>query len=126
MVVSGETGVPAGSPDQPEGGEGDTVLRAKYADFCSAQLTEVFMGLSDERIYQLVEEEARLQGLGKGDLGFKRMVQLATKRLRASVPLPDFDSWKEDYEAEPQRYDSYLMGLWEPLARKDEQGGGGE
>jgi hypothetical protein len=29
------------------------------------------------------------------------------------VALPPFDIWREDYRAHPDRYESYLMGLWE-------------
>jgi len=101
----------------------ETVLRAKYADFCSAQLTEVFLALSDERIYEIVEEEARAQGLQSGQLGFRRMVRLATTRLRESVPLPDFETWRRDYEAEPERYERYLMGLWRQLTEETRDAG---
>ena len=45
MVGSAETDSPTGSTGQADGEVSDTVLRAKYADFCSAQLTEVFAGL---------------------------------------------------------------------------------
>jgi len=110
-------------PDQTHGSGptdlSETVLRAKYADFCSAQLTEVFLSLSDERIYEIVQEEVRDQALLTSELGFRAMVGLATKRLRASVPLPDFDSWREDYEAAPERYEQYLMGLWRQLTSED-------
>lgn len=119
MAVSAETDFPTESTPRDEPERTDPVLRAKYADFCSAQLTEVFLSLSDERIYELVEEEARLQDVGPGTLGFQTMVKLATKRLRDSVPLPDYDTWKRDYEAEPEKYESYLLGLWEPLVRED-------
>ena len=102
----------------PESGPelSESVLRAKYADFCSAQLTEVFLALSDERIYEIVEEEAREQQLSPGKLGFHSMVRLATQRLREDVPLPDFDTWRRDYEAAPERYEKYLMGLWRQLS----------
>lgn len=98
----------------------DAVLRAKYADFCSAQLTEVFLSLSDERIYEIVQEEARAQELNPGKLGFRAMVRLATKRLRENVPLPSFEAWRRDYEAAPERYDRYLLGLWRQLTGEGE------
>ncbi len=66
-------------------GETDPVLRAKYVDFCSAQLTEVFLSLSDERIYELVHEAAHAAGTDPGTLGFTAMVRLATQELRKSV-----------------------------------------
>ena len=97
----------------------ETVLRAKYADFCSAQLTEVFLSLSDEKIYEMVEEEAEIQELRPGNLGFRKMVQLATSRLRDSVPLPDFKTWRRDYEAAPERYEKYLLGLWRQLSTEE-------
>lgn len=97
----------------------ETVLRAKYADFCSAQLTEVFLSLSDEKIYEMVEEEAEIQELRPGNLGFRKMVQLATNRLRDSVPLPDFKTWRRDYEAAPERYEKYLLGLWRQLSTEE-------
>ncbi len=97
----------------------ETVLRAKYADFCSAMLTEVFLALSDDKIYEMVEEEAKLQKLSPGNLGFRKMVQLATNRLRDSVPLPDFETWQRDYEAAPERYEKYLLGLWRQLSTEE-------
>ena len=39
----------------------ETVLRAKYADFCSAQLTEVFLSLSDEKIYEWLKKKPRFK-----------------------------------------------------------------
>jgi len=125
--------VSAGADHPTEAGRSDgdhaePILRAKYADFCSAQITEVFLSLSDERIYDLVQEEARSRHLGEGNLGFRTMVKLATQRLRDSVPLPDYETWKADYEADPERYERYLLGLWkhlvtEPDAGADEDGG---
>ncbi|MGH7541246.1 MAG: hypothetical protein ACRELC_09625 [Gemmatimonadota bacterium] len=118
-----ETGPFSPDPDA-EATAVDPVLKAKYIDFCSAQLTEVFLSLSDERIYDLVEEAAREQNLQPGTLGFRAMVRLATKRLRESVPLPDFPTWAEEYRADPGRYDGYLLGLWRELAAEATCGGG--
>ncbi|MFQ5689120.1 MAG: hypothetical protein ACE5HQ_02460 [Gemmatimonadota bacterium] len=99
----------------PDGSSVDPELRAKYIDFCSAQITEVFLSLSDERIYELVEEAARAADLYTGSLGFKTMVRLVTRRLRQSVPLPDFEDWCRDYQTDPERYEPYLLGLWKEL-----------
>lgn len=96
-------------------GETDPVLRAKYVDFCSAQLTEVFLSLSDERIYDLVHEAARAAGTEPGALGFTEMVKLATQELRRSVPLPDFTTWSRQYREDPGRFEDQLLGLWEEL-----------
>ncbi len=103
---------PSGRDAENASESDEEVLRAKYADYCSAQLTEVFLSLPDERICEIVEEEARAQESSPGRLGFKTMVRLATQRLRESVPLPDFETWRSDYEAAPDQYDEYLMGLW--------------
>lgn len=120
IAVSSDTERPAPGRDAERGSESDEgVLRAKYADYCSAQLTEVFLSLSEERIYEIVEEEARAQAFGQERLGFQTMVRLATQRLRESVPLPDFETWRRDYEAAPEEYEAYLMGLWRQRAEEE-------
>ncbi len=124
-LVSGDSDGPVVPEPTVEEREADPVLRAKYVDFCSAQLTEVFLSLSDERIYALVEEAARAEGLQPGALGFRTMVRLATTRLRESVPLPDFETWSRDYEANPDRYDMYLIGFWKELVAQEPAGSGG-
>ena len=91
----------------------DPVLRAKYLDYCSARISEVFLSLSDEHAYELMEEAAREADLSVGSLGFQAMMQLVTRKLQNSVPLPDMETWIEEYERAPERYDPYLLGLWE-------------
>lgn len=102
-------------------GSVDPVLRAKYIDYCSAQLTEVFLSLPDERVYQLLEEAALDADLHPGDLGFLMKVRLVTRRLRESVPLPNFDDWSREYREDPARFDVHLLGLWKELVQ-DESG----
>jgi hypothetical protein len=91
----------------------DPVLRAKYLDYCSAQISEVFLSLSDEHTYQLMEEAAREADLTVGGLSFQAMMQLVTRKLRKSVPLPDMGTWIAEYTEDPARYDPHLLGLWE-------------
>lgn len=91
----------------------DPVLTAKYLDYCSARLAEVFLSLSDERIYRMVEEAAREGRLNVAELGFEEMVTLVTDKLRQSVPLPDLETWAEAYREDPGQFEPYLMGLWE-------------
>ncbi len=122
--MSADNGRPFSRELAVEDLDADPVLKAKYIEFCSAQLTEVFLSLSDERIYDLVEEAARDEDLEPGSLGFRAMVQLVTRRLRSSVPLPDFGTWRQDYEADPERYDRYLLGLWRELAASQPNEGG--
>lgn len=103
----------------------DPILRSKYLDYCSARICEVFLSLSDERIYELMEEAAREAGLTPGSLGFRAMVGLVTRKLKTSIPLPDFETWAGEYEEHPERYDPLLMGLWEepaPEGREEEDG----
>lgn len=94
------------------GGSGQSVLRDKYLDYCSAQIAEIFLSLSDERIYELVEEAAREEHLSPGALGFDVMVKLVTQKLHESVPLPDLETWIADYTANPDHYEHLLLGLW--------------
>lgn len=119
-------------PDQPgsdppaEDPRDDPVLTAKYLDYCSARLAEVFLSLSDERIYRLVEEAAREGRLNVAELSFEEMVSLVTEKLRQSVPLPDLDTWAEEYRADPEQFEPYLMGLWEGTVERRPVGGGAE
>lgn len=91
----------------------DPIVRAKYLDYCSAQISEVFLSLTDERIYELVEEAAKEAELRVGSLSFQEMMRLVTRKLQVSIPLPDLGSWATDYERDPARYDPYLLGLWQ-------------
>lgn len=95
----------ADASDQP-------ILRDKYLDYCSSQIAEIFLSLSDERIYELVDEAARDANLSPGSLGFDSMVKLVTNKLHESVPLPDLETWIEDYTANPDHYEHLLLGLW--------------
>lgn len=101
------------------------VLEAKYLDYCSARLSEVFLSLSDERIYELVEEAAREGRLDVARLSFDEMVKLVTEKLQRSVPLPDFETWAREYRENPERYERHLMGLWERSAEVDDREGEG-
>ena len=91
----------------------DAVLRAKYLDYCSARISEVFLSLTDEHTYQLMEEAALEADLTVGALSFQAMMQLVTRKLRKSVPLPDMETWVMEYTEDPGRYDPHLLGLWE-------------
>lgn len=106
----------AGEAIREHSGEGtgiDPVLRAKYLDYCSARISEVFLSLSDERIYALGEEAALDSDLDVGSLSFRAMVRIVTTRLRDSMSLPDLATWAREYREDPRRYDDHLLGLWE-------------
>lgn len=101
------------SSGAPQRADVDPVLRAKYYDYCSARISEVFLSLTDDHTYQLMEEAAGEANLTVGALSFQAMMQLVTRKLRRSVPLPDIETWIEEYIEHPERYDPYLLGLWE-------------
>jgi hypothetical protein len=103
---------PGSSEDRLRGAKVDPVLRAKYLDYCSARISEVFLSMTDEHTYELMEEAAREANLSPGSLGFHTMMKLVTRKLQRSVPLPDLETWSREYEQSPERYDPYLLGLW--------------
>lgn len=88
------------------------VLRAKYLDYCSAQLADLLLYLSPDEIYLLAQRAHREKGGGE-DLSYVEMVHLATDWLSAKVHMPPFEVWRDDYLEHPDRYEEYLMGLWE-------------
>jgi hypothetical protein len=92
--------------------EAEGILRAKYLDYCSAQVAEILLLLSPDEMYVLAQDAARDAG-NSGELGYARMVILAMERVSSKLALPPFDVWSRDYQAHPHRYEEYLMGLWE-------------
>lgn len=104
----------------PPGGarneESDAVLRAKYLDYCSAQVADILLLLSPDEMYVLAQEAAGEVG-GLREMGYGRIVELATGRVFRKLALPPYELWAEDYRANPERYDQYLMGLWESELR---------
>lgn len=78
-------------------------------DYCAARISEVFLSLSDERTYALMEEAARDAGIEIGSLGFSEMMDLVTERLRDSVPLPSFEDFAREYREEPERFEAMLL-----------------
>ncbi len=88
------------------------VLRAKYLDYCSAEMADLLLYLSADEIYLLAQRAHRERG-GPGDISYVEMVRIATDWLSRRVALPPFDIWAEDYRAHPHLYEEYFMGLWE-------------
>lgn len=93
------------------GGEPDEILRAKYLDYCSAQVADLLLLLSPDQIYLLAQEAA--EEAESGDLSYEEIVRLATDRLSRKLVLPPFELWVQDYRRHPAFYDRYLMGFWE-------------
>ncbi|MBI4538812.1 MAG: hypothetical protein HY704_04790 [Gemmatimonadetes bacterium] len=106
-----------GRPHSEGTGELDAqILRAKYHDYCSAQVAELFLLLSPDEIYVLAQEAARESG-EEGEVSFSGMVGLLTERMTRRLALPPFEVWVEDYRRHPGRYHEYLLGLWEEEIR---------
>ena len=102
-----------------EGKEGSQeplqVLRAKYHDYCSAQVADLLVYMSPDEIYLLAHRAYREGGL-EGDISYAEMVRVATDWLARRVALPPFEVWLDDYRAHPEKYEEYFMGLWEAEA----------
>lgn len=107
MAVGGRS-----SPPNSRGNGSEGVLKAKYLDYCSAQVADILLLLSPDEMFVLAQDAAREAGLS-GDLSYDQIVQLATQRVSDKLALPPFEIWARDYEADPSRYEEYLMGLWE-------------
>ena len=99
-------------PADAGGASSEGILRAKYHDFCSAQVADILLLLSPDEMFVLAQDAAREAGL-TGELGYEQIVTLATERVSQKLALPPFDVWALDYRENPERYDQYLMGLWE-------------
>lgn len=93
-------------------GEPEAQLRAKYHDYCSAQVADTLLLLTPDEIFVLAQNAARESG-EEQQLSYGRAVQLATETVSRKLALPSFESWLEDYRANPDRYERYLMGLWQ-------------
>ena len=110
----------AGERDSHESAE---VLRAKYLDYCSAQVADLLLYLSPDEIYLLAQRAYREEG-GAGTLNYVEMVRIATDWLSSKVALPPFEVWADDYQANPDRYEEYFMGLWETESEREVQADG--
>jgi hypothetical protein len=97
------------------------VLRAKYHDYCSAQVADLLVYMSPDEIYLLAHRAYREEG-GEGDLSYVEMVRVATDWLSRRVALPPFEVWLDDYRRNPESYEEYFMGLWESEAETTGEG----
>ena len=88
------------------------VLRAKYHDYCSAQVADLLVYMSPDEIYIIAHRAYREEG-GEGEISYVEMVRVATDWLARRIALPPFDIWLKDYREHPDRYEEYFLGLWE-------------
>jgi hypothetical protein len=106
-----------GEPQKPRKpvAESEDVLRAKYLDYCSARLCDVFMELEEERVFELARAAEEKAGVSQGALGFQAIADLLVEKLMGDLALPDFPVWAEAYIEHPEDYDPYLLGLWKTM-----------
>ena len=91
--------------------DGDSVLRAKYRDYCSARVADAILSLSPEEIYALARAEARSTGHMVPD-SYNEAIRLATSKIRDRLALPEFEEWALEYRSNPDEFDPYIIGLW--------------
>ena len=92
--------------------EVDPILRAKYLDYCSAQVAEVLLGMSPDEIFVLARDAAQARGTEEAP-SYDAMVQLATARIYRKLELPRFQAWISQYNEDPARFESEILGIWE-------------
>lgn len=102
-----------GNPREPA--ESEEVLRAKYLDYCSARVCDVFLELEEERVFELARRAERKSGAEQGVLNFRDLAALLVEQLVGDMSLPDFESWSKDYRENPEAYDPHLLGLWKSM-----------
>lgn len=104
-------------------------LLAKYHDWCSARIADQFLSLSPERVYELAQDAPevppRRQDAGD-EASYRALVRRVTEALLEEMDLPDFEEWREAYQADPGRYDGELFGFWRREFPGGEPAGGGE
>jgi hypothetical protein len=97
-------------PPAEQPGSSDDVLRAKYFDYCSAQVADLLLQLPPDEIYVLAEEARRRTGASEGR--FSDLVWMATEGIRERLVLPTFEVWVEDYAQNPKHYERYFL-MWD-------------
>ena len=97
-------------------------MRAKYLDWCSAQLADHFLALSPDEIFELAEraaQEERVPGRSLSAsteedelLSYRAVVERVTEVLARQVELPSLDEFIEMYEQNPAPIEARLAGFW--------------
>jgi hypothetical protein len=103
------------------------VMRAKYLDWCSAQVADHFLALSPDEIFELAERADReddasssrsLSASEAADLtSYRAMVERVTGVLARQIDLPTFDEWLELYRQNPAAVEARLLGFWKDSLR---------
>ncbi len=98
--------------------DGESALRAKYTDYCSARMADAIVALSPSEVYALAAAEARKAGQSM-PAAYTDAVLLATREIKARLTLPEFEEWARDYEDDPGKFDPYLIGFWKTKEGED-------
>jgi hypothetical protein len=99
------------------------VLRAKYLDWCSAQVADHFLALSPDEIFELAERASQAESGADGqrsgghdeagDLSsYRAVVERVTEVLTSQLDLPTFDAWLELYRVNRDAVEARLLGFW--------------
>lgn len=98
------------------------VHRAKYLDWCSAQVADHFLALSPDEIFELAERAGRedaessgrsLSASAEDELAsYRAMVERVTGVLARQLDLPGFEEWMEMYRQNPAAVEAQLLGFW--------------
>lgn len=97
------------------------VLRAKYLDWYSARIAELFLRSSPEDIYALAHEGGEDESTEAATVrpadasrteAYRARIARVTKELAARADLPDYNTWVRAYRLEPERYDREMFGFW--------------
>lgn len=86
------------------------------------------MKLTPEEIYSLAERAvvgagdvstdagestSALPAADRDSLSFRLIVERVTEVLASELSLPTFEEWRFAYQAEPERFEEALLGLWQ-------------
>ena len=100
------------------------MLRAKYLDWCSAQVADHFLALSPDEIFELAERASQ-EGVAAPDRvagalleapdelsSYRAVVERVTEVLTRQLELPTFDEWMELYRRNRESVEARLLGFW--------------
>lgn len=100
------------------------MLRAKYLDWCSAQVADHFLALSPDEIFELAERSSRedvpteerpassMQPDSDELSSYRTVVERVTEVLTQQLELPTFAEWVELYRSNPGAVEARLLGFW--------------
>jgi hypothetical protein len=104
----------------------ERVLRAKYLDWCSAQVADHFLLLSPDEIFELAERAGQgaeqpldrsLSASNPDDSlsAYRSMVERVTEVLADQLELPEYEAWLEMYRKDPAGVEAKLLGFWKDV-----------